>query len=145
MAVLPTSQHDTGARWEGERTTQHPALFERAFDFPTPGIWLLYSPQLSSHCNPSPETPGARWVTEQRKHFKQSRLWERGGKFEGSRDAALSSFAFGFEEMGHPSVSRLLSLSPRPQSGGVNSMVLHTTFTPIRASTDNTRPAGHKL
>lgn len=48
-------------------------------------------------------------------------------------------------EVGHPSVSRFLSRSLRPQSGRVNSMVLHTTFTLIRATADNTKRAGHEL
>lgn len=65
--------------------------------------------------------------------------------FEGSQDATLSSVASEFVEVGHPSVSQVLSRSPRPQAGRVNSMVLHTTFTPIRASADNTKRAGHKL
>lgn len=67
------------------------------------------------------------------------------GKFEGSRVGALLSVASGFVEVGHPCVFGFLSLSPRPQSGRVNSRLLHTTFTPIRASAENAKQAEHKL
>lgn len=65
VTVLPSSQHDASVRWESMHSADLALCLSAAPDIPTPGIWLLYSPQLGSHSNSSPETPAARWVTEQ--------------------------------------------------------------------------------
>lgn len=85
VTALPPSQHDTSVRWESMHSADIVLCLSAAPDIPTPGIWLLYSPQLSSHSNSSLETPAARGVTKQHKQFKQSSLWERGGSLRGVR------------------------------------------------------------
>lgn len=140
-----SSQHDTSMHRGSMRSADIVLRLSAAPDIPTPGIWLLHSPRLSCYTNSSPETPAARWVTEQRKQFKESSVRECWGSLRGVKTLQYRHLLLDLWKVGHRRASRFLSRSPRPQSGRVNSMVLHTTFTPICASADNTKRAGHKL